>query len=75
MSQRSLEKKSKGSRRLGGTEYGLKRGPFFRKTKFVGHKLGDEKMSEAVMRFVEPYWPYVETEHEWKNLVAIEFIV
>lgn len=74
MSQRSLEKKTKGARPLGGIKYGLKREPSFRKTKFVGHKPEDKKISEVVMRFAEPYWPYVEMEDEWKNLVAIEFI-
>ena len=52
----------------------LKKEAPFRKTKFVSHETGDEKISEVVMRFVKPYTHDLETETQWKAMIEVASI-
>ncbi|MGB6068569.1 MAG: hypothetical protein WBG50_27490 [Desulfomonilaceae bacterium] len=76
MSRKSQKKtkKTRGTRPLDRLKSKLRKEALFRKTKFVGHNSSDEKISEVVMRFVEPYAPYMETEHQWKILIGMALI-
>ena len=74
MSQKSKKKKTEGTKPLDRIKSRLKKQEPFRKTKFVGHKPGDEKISEVVMRFVEPFTNHEFTETQWKALIAIALI-
>ena len=66
MSKKSKRKKTEGAKHADRIKSSLKKQEPFRKSKFVGHTPGDEKMSDVVMRFVDPYIAEVKTEPQWK---------
>ncbi|MBI5251578.1 MAG: hypothetical protein HY912_18970 [Desulfomonile tiedjei] len=74
MSRKSQKKRTAGTKPLDRIKSRLKKEAPFQATKFVGHKPGDEKISEVVMRFVEPFTQDLETETQWKALIGIALI-
>ena len=70
---KSQKKKNKATKALDRIKSNLKKEDLFRKTKLVGH-IGDEKISEVVMRFVEPLIHENYTETQWKALIVLALI-
>ncbi|MEW6137840.1 MAG: hypothetical protein AB1733_06345 [Thermodesulfobacteriota bacterium] len=74
MSKKSTRKNTERAKHAGRIKSRLKKQERFRKSKFVGNRSGDEKMSEVVMRFVDPYIADLKTEIQWKVLMALALI-
>jgi len=71
--EKSKRKKKKSTKALDRIKSGLKKEELFRKTNLVGHR-GEEKISEVVLRFVEPLIHRDYTETQWKALIELALI-
>jgi hypothetical protein len=69
-SQRKRNKATKAADRI---KFRLKKEESFRKAKLLAHKPGEEKISEVVMRLVEPFTHDEFMETQWKALIELTF--
>ena len=52
----------------------LRKQELLHNTKYVSHRPGEERMSEVLMEFVDPYTVHAGTEEQWRKLLGVAVI-
>lgn len=73
-SRKIKRKKTGGSTPVDRIKSRLGKGSPYAKLKFRSNQTASEKISDVVLRFVEPYTHDLESKGEWKSLIELAFI-